>query len=73
MNKQSTWVCPKQDRSNQTTIGIEWMQYTPQKKQFEQNNIYNKIYFDTKKNEILDEYSSIIMTTKFVAKKTGHT
>jgi len=49
------------------------MQYTPQKKQFEQNNIYNKIYFDTKKNEMLDEYSSIIMTTKFVAKKTGHT
>ena len=73
MNKPSTWACPKQDRSNQTTIGIEWMKHTPQKKQFEQNKIYYRIYFDMKTNKMLDEYNSITMTTKFVAKKTGHT
>ena len=73
MNKPSTWACPKQDRSNQTTIGIEWMKHTPQKKQFEQNKIYYRIYFDMKTNKMLDEYNSIRMTTKFVAKKTGHT
>jgi len=49
------------------------MKHTPQKKQFEQNKIYYRIYFDMKTNKMLDEYNSITMTTKFVAKKTGHT
>ena len=37
------------------------------------NKIYYRIYFDMKTNKMLDEYNSITMTTKFVAKKTGHT